>query len=154
MDQSNKKVVLLVDASELKLNQWQSAVEAYPGFHELGVTFVHASYSDEIEYTLSDPGIAKNIALVVLGDENLPWRNPNQHISHGSFDRQQFLETAEIADYLSHLNYSGIIIAAAPGREYCNKIARATGKVETINSFGDRSIPSLIFGALQELKAR
>ncbi len=145
---NTQPVVLLVDASELKLNQWQRAVKAYPGFGALGVTFVHASYSYEVEYTLPDPGIA----LVVLGDKNLPWRNPDEHISHSLLDRQQFLETAEIADHLSHLNYSGIIIAAAPDREYCMEIERAAGNVKTINSFGDRAvIPSLISGALQDI---
>jgi hypothetical protein len=153
MAQSNTQpVVLLVDASELKLNQWQSAVEAYPGFGTLGVTFVHAPYSDEVESTLSDSKGAKNIALVVLGDKDLPSSPPDQQISHSVLDWNHYPTTASVAEALYRFDYSGIIIAAAPGREYCNKIARAAGKVETINSFGDRAvIPSLIFGALQDI---
>jgi hypothetical protein len=147
MAQSNTQpVVLLVDASELKLNQWQSAVEAYPGFGTLGVTFVHAPYSEEVRYSFSKG--TENIALVVLGDENLPYG--------GTFDEpfpyHHYPTTVIVAEELYRFDYSGIIIAAAPDREYCMEIERAAGNVKTINSFGDRAvIPSLISGALQDI---
>jgi hypothetical protein len=155
MAQSNTQpVVLLVDASELKLNQWQSAVEAYPGFGTLGVTFVHAPYSDEVESTLSDSKGAKNIALVVLGDKDLPSSPPDQQISHSVLDWNHYPTTVSVAEYLcSYLvKYSGTIIAASQNPEYCEKIVQAAGNVQTMNSWGDRAaIPNLIFEALTNI---
>lgn len=143
---NTQPVVLLVDASSPTVNQWQSAVEAYPGFHELGYTIVTASNSEEVRYSFSKG--TENIALVVLGDENLPYG--------GTFDEpfpyHHYQTTASVAEYLCSdlVNYSGTIIAASQYPKYCEKIVRAAGNVQTINSYGDRAaIPSLIFEALK-----
>ncbi len=150
MAQSNEqKLILLVDDSLKKLEGWQSAVEAYPGFRELGYTIVTASNSEEVRYSFSKG--TENIALVVLGEENLPWRDPNRYISHSVLDWHHYPTTVSIAEYLcSYLvKYSGTIIAASQNPEYCEEIVQAAGNVQTMNSYGDRAaIPSLIFEAL------